>query len=299
MKKLLFILIVLWGGGAAGVWYWNDVRSQHVSFRTVTVRRGDLLATINATGTLEPEEVVDVGVQIAGEIQSFGKDPRDPGKPISYGSPVEQGTVLARLDDSLFKARVDSGQGQPRQGRGRRAPGAGQAPAGRARLRAGQQALQARNRSRRRSTTPPLATYETAKAALAVAESCGRAGRGQPRGGERQPRLHHDPLAGQGRDPRPPGEHRPDGGGQPERAQPVPDRQGPEPDGDLGLGQRDRRRPDPRRPGGPVHRRRLPARDLPRQGLADPAQRQHDAERRHLHGGRRRRQHRRASSCPT
>ncbi len=107
MKRLLLVMTVLWGGGAFGYWYYNDARSQRVSFRTVKVVRGDLLATINATGTLEPEEVVDVGAQIAGEIQSFGPDPRDPSRPISYGSPVDQGTVLARIADALFKARVD------------------------------------------------------------------------------------------------------------------------------------------------------------------------------------------------
>ncbi|WP_406694057.1 efflux RND transporter periplasmic adaptor subunit [Singulisphaera sp. Ch08] len=107
MKKLLLILILIWGGGAAGLWYWTELNAQYVTFRTIPVRRGDLLATINATGTLEPQEVVDVGAQIAGEIQSFGPDPRDPSKSISYGTPVEQGTVLARLNDSLLKARTN------------------------------------------------------------------------------------------------------------------------------------------------------------------------------------------------
>jgi HlyD family secretion protein len=107
MKKLLLMLTLLWGGGALGYWYWNDASNQRVSFRTVNVRRGDLLATITATGTLEPQDVVDVGAQIAAEIESFGEDLTDPSRPISYGSRVEQGTVLARLDDSLFKARVD------------------------------------------------------------------------------------------------------------------------------------------------------------------------------------------------
>jgi HlyD family secretion protein len=107
MKKLLLILVVIWGCGAAGYWYYNDVNNQRVAFRTVAVNRGDLLATINATGTLEPQETVDVGVQIAGEIQSFGQDANDPSKPINCGSRVEQGTVLARLDDSLLKARVN------------------------------------------------------------------------------------------------------------------------------------------------------------------------------------------------
>src|SRR5829696_572231 len=106
MKKLLLILITLWAGGAAGLWYWNELNAQHVAFRTVRVRRGDLLATINATGTLEPQEVVDVGAQIAGEILQFGPDPGDASRAISYGSKVDQGTVLARLNDSLLKARL-------------------------------------------------------------------------------------------------------------------------------------------------------------------------------------------------
>jgi HlyD family secretion protein len=107
MKKLLVFLVSLWGAGAAGFWYWNDSHAQPVAFRTAPVTRGSLTATINATGTLEPEEVVDVGTQIAGEIRSFGTDTKDPKKPISYGSAVDEGTVLARLNDSLLKARLD------------------------------------------------------------------------------------------------------------------------------------------------------------------------------------------------
>ncbi|MCA1686821.1 MAG: efflux RND transporter periplasmic adaptor subunit, partial [Planctomycetia bacterium] len=107
MKKLLFVLSVMWVGGAAGVWYWNDARPRRVEYRTVHVNRGDLLASITSTGTLEPEEVVDVGAQIAGEILSFGKDPKDPSRAVSHGSPVEQGTVLARLDDKVYTARVN------------------------------------------------------------------------------------------------------------------------------------------------------------------------------------------------
>ena len=32
MKKLLAGLIMLWGGGAAGLWYWNELNAQHVAF---------------------------------------------------------------------------------------------------------------------------------------------------------------------------------------------------------------------------------------------------------------------------
>jgi HlyD family secretion protein len=107
MKKFLFILCLLWAAGACGYWYWNETRVAPVAFRTVEVRHGDVLATVNATGTLEPEEVVDVGTQVAGEIQRFGRDPHDPSKSVSYGTRVDKGTILAQLDDALFKARLD------------------------------------------------------------------------------------------------------------------------------------------------------------------------------------------------
>jgi HlyD family secretion protein len=80
------------------------------TFRTVPVKRGDLQATISATGTVEPEEVVDVGAQVAGKIVAFGKDKH--GKPVDYGSVVEAGTVLARIDDALYAADVAVAQAQ-------------------------------------------------------------------------------------------------------------------------------------------------------------------------------------------
>jgi len=73
-------------------------------FRTAEVKYGDLLAVISATGTVEPEELVDVGAQVAGKIVAFGKDRA--GKSIDYGSEVEKGMVLAQIDDSLYAADV-------------------------------------------------------------------------------------------------------------------------------------------------------------------------------------------------
>ncbi len=112
MKKLLMLLVSFWGVGAAGLWYWNDPKNHLITFKTVPVKRGDLMVTINATGTLEPEEVVDIGAQIVGQIRSFGTDPRDPSLPIGYGTAVEEGTVLARLDEAVLRARVDSARAQ-------------------------------------------------------------------------------------------------------------------------------------------------------------------------------------------
>jgi HlyD family secretion protein len=112
MKKLLLLMVLLWGAGAYGLWYVSDTRTQRVSYRIVTIKRGDIGSTINTTGTIEPEEVVDVGAQLAGRIESFATDPGNPSKTISYGSRVEQGTVLARLDSALFQARLDQARGR-------------------------------------------------------------------------------------------------------------------------------------------------------------------------------------------
>jgi len=104
LKQRLLILLAVILGLVLVFWFWRDNQQGNASFRTTPVTRGDLLATISATGTVEPEEVVDIGAQVAGRIVSFGKD-RD-GKTVDYGSHVEAGTVLARIDDALYAADV-------------------------------------------------------------------------------------------------------------------------------------------------------------------------------------------------
>jgi len=82
--------------------YAYQSNGKKISYRTAPVTKGDLAATIESTGTVEPEELVDVGAQVAGRINSFGKD-KD-GKTVDYGSVVEEDTVLAKIDDSLYAA---------------------------------------------------------------------------------------------------------------------------------------------------------------------------------------------------
>ena len=110
IKKILAAVVVL--GLVAGVagWYFQRGNAQPASYRTDQVTRGDLLVSIRATGTVEPEEVVDVGAQVAGQILFFGKDAN--GKAVDYGSPVQAETVLAKIDDSLYSADEAQAQAQ-------------------------------------------------------------------------------------------------------------------------------------------------------------------------------------------
>src|SRR5260221_5574090 len=94
------VLLIL--GGGVGVWRWQAGSDHKILFNTAQIRRGDLVATISATGTVEPVEVVDVGAQVAGRISSFGTDTN--GKTIDYRSVVEEGAVLAKIDESVYAA---------------------------------------------------------------------------------------------------------------------------------------------------------------------------------------------------
>jgi HlyD family secretion protein len=107
-KTILFLIVAAClAGGMTTSWQWYRASASEPLFRTDHPTRGSLVATIVATGTIEPEEVIDVGAQVAGQILSFGRDPANAKRTIDYGSPVEQGTVLARIDDSLYAPEVD------------------------------------------------------------------------------------------------------------------------------------------------------------------------------------------------
>jgi HlyD family secretion protein len=102
--------LLLTGLGLAGAWLMASGGERSISFLTAPVKRGDLLVTISATGTVEPEELVDVGSQVAGKITAFGRDQSD--CIVDYGSTVEEGTVLARIDESLYFADVAQARAQ-------------------------------------------------------------------------------------------------------------------------------------------------------------------------------------------
>ena len=73
-KKTAIAVIVLLLAVAGAILYLRKGNGEPVSYRTAAISRGDLLVSISATGTVEPEEVIDVGAQIAGQILKFGQD---------------------------------------------------------------------------------------------------------------------------------------------------------------------------------------------------------------------------------
>jgi HlyD family secretion protein len=103
---LIISLVVLIAAGAT-YWFLNRESKAAGGFETATVDKGDVQVTITSTGTVEPQEAVDVGAQVAGLILAFGPDPHDPTKVVDYDTQVDVGTVLAKIDTSLYQSQVD------------------------------------------------------------------------------------------------------------------------------------------------------------------------------------------------
>jgi len=174
MRSIFFLVLLgLIGGAAAWLLQRND--DQAVLYRTSQVTQGDLLVSISATGTVQPEEVIDVGAQVAGQILSFGKDVS--GKPVDYGSFVEEGTVLARIDDSLYLADAAQAEAQVQSARASELRAEADLEQMKAKLRQAERDWQ---RAQRLGPSEALAqvsydayqsAYETTKANVAVGEA--------------------------------------------------------------------------------------------------------------------------------
>ena len=109
IKVLLKIVVpvallaaLVWGGIVVYRSYQEEDR--RVEYKTERVSRQTIMRTISATGTVEPEELVNVGAQVSGKIMSFGKDTE--GRTIDYGSKITAGMVLAQIDDVTYKAEL-------------------------------------------------------------------------------------------------------------------------------------------------------------------------------------------------
>jgi HlyD family secretion protein len=96
-KKIILgaLLVVLL---AAGLFFYLSQGNNGPKFKTQTVARGDIRATVTATGTMNAVTTVLVGTQVSGTIKTLYVD---------FNSPVKKGQILAQIDPSTFQAQVD------------------------------------------------------------------------------------------------------------------------------------------------------------------------------------------------
>jgi HlyD family secretion protein len=123
MKKIIFLIAVVVLVVAGGAYLkFNYTADPQSNFRTTTVKRGEVASTITATGTVEPEEVIDIGAQVTGKLLSFGPDPRglpdatSPDKEkfkdkfVDYCTPVKKGDLLVQIDPTVYQAQLDQAE---------------------------------------------------------------------------------------------------------------------------------------------------------------------------------------------
>ena len=103
MKKITWIttavVIALAGGGA---WWWTQrAKADDVTYRTAKLERGNLQATVSASGAVNPVKQVSVGTQVSGQIKELFVD---------FNSEVKAGQLIALIDPESFEYRVRSAQ---------------------------------------------------------------------------------------------------------------------------------------------------------------------------------------------
>ena len=76
-------------------------KADGVQYLTQPARRGDLVVTVSATGTLQPIKKVDVGIEVSGTIKTVEAD---------YNTEVTNSQVLARLDTSKLEAQAQQSE---------------------------------------------------------------------------------------------------------------------------------------------------------------------------------------------
>jgi HlyD family secretion protein len=93
-RNMIVTAVVL---AAGAVFLVRSRRGATPRYLAAALERGDIVETVGATGTLQAVTTVQIGSQVSGTIQSLGAD---------FNSVVKKGQVIARLDPSLFEARL-------------------------------------------------------------------------------------------------------------------------------------------------------------------------------------------------
>ena len=98
-KYVKYIILVLALIGIAGVIYDYGFiqKKNNPGYRTVKLQRGDITSAIQATGTLNPVILVEVGSQVSGNIEHLYAD---------FNSVVKKNQVIAQIDPMLSEADV-------------------------------------------------------------------------------------------------------------------------------------------------------------------------------------------------
>jgi HlyD family secretion protein len=97
-KKKLSFLALLLAVCIVVVFFFVRGKGNGAEYKTTPVTKGDIRATVTATGTVNAVTTVLVGTQVSGTINHIYVD---------FNSPVKKGQRIADIDPATFQAQVD------------------------------------------------------------------------------------------------------------------------------------------------------------------------------------------------
>lgn len=95
----LLVVVVLAGGG----WYFIGKKADAPAMKTAAVTRGDIVASVSATGSVVPVKSVNIGSKITGVISIMS---------VEENQTVKEGDILCVLDDLRYQAQVKAARAQ-------------------------------------------------------------------------------------------------------------------------------------------------------------------------------------------
>lgn len=101
-NKALGLLAAASIAAGGGYWYAGAARApQRHSLRPVAATRGTIEEVVTAQGKLEPNQYVDVGTQVSGQLKKIYVD---------IGDAVKKGQLLAEIDPRIYQAQVEANE---------------------------------------------------------------------------------------------------------------------------------------------------------------------------------------------
>lgn len=108
MRRLLTVFAIIAAATAAGLYLfpqWSSAPAES-SYRLAGIDRGEIVATVSASGTINPTTTVIVGSQLSGQVKEILVD---------FNSQVEAGQVVARLNQDQIRAKLDAARAELEQ----------------------------------------------------------------------------------------------------------------------------------------------------------------------------------------
>ncbi|NWG23483.1 MAG: HlyD family secretion protein [Pseudorhodoplanes sp.] len=111
MRRLAIFAVLAAAAIGAVVYFYPGGAPAENAYRLARADRGDIVASVSATGTINPTTTVIVGSQLSGQVVEILAD---------YNSNVKAGQVVARINSDQIRAKLDAARADLEQMRANR-----------------------------------------------------------------------------------------------------------------------------------------------------------------------------------